>query len=472
MSDHAVLFQSPRPEVIIWRPDRSEKICFDLLNKTLLQSYTFSTSINDEKGKFSLIFYPDDVIFDQINIMDIVEICESQSSSDFDSKSNKHLPSFVGIIREKKYVFQKTDSGVNRKIHITGHSIAGLVHEFKINLDIRAMTITKQIANGEVLRNELTTKFTRANNKTLTVKYVISEIWKTFLNVSCKYDKLSTPEIAKYIEQWIGNEEKLFDVDDSSFYYPLASIFHGQSTQTFFNIIADIIPKPVYEIFPITYSGKANGKNGESRLVIRECPFDEDKWKNLHCVPIDTKTIKSFDVKQSDDEVYTVFFSYLRGSAIQEDRAIILAAQNANAHPGLVYDEKYGKYGYRPLLVSFNGYGIKDGTTDTDTVGRLNKMNERLQKWYSNKDVMLSGSITMGTNLKEYSKNPQVGEKISFLGGEFYVIDCEHSWNYGGTSETKITFDRGGAYDSNGVFSKLENLTKRYQEFEEYKNAS
>jgi hypothetical protein len=60
------------------------KLSFGVGAGKVLQSYSFSTSVNDPKGAFSLTFYPDDdnglykgkSIFDMIEEMDIVQIYE------------------------------------------------------------------------------------------------------------------------------------------------------------------------------------------------------------------------------------------------------------------------------------------------------------------------------------------------------------------------------------------------------------
>jgi len=492
MGNHAVSYQSPQPEVVIWRPDKSgTPLCFDISKRTLLQAYSFGNSINDEKGRFSLTFYPgdeenfiglDDAIFDEIHVMDIVEIYETNNH--FIQKPHYEqgittpniivkevVPTFTGVIREKKFATQKTENGATRKCVVTGCSIVGLVHEFKMNFDMQATVITKELANNEEIQKQFTIKFIQNDNAPLKVADVIKEIWNSYIDLSKKYGKSSNPKIGEHINKWVGEADDIFDVDDSVFHYPIASIFKGQTTQTFFDVIANLIPKPVYEIFPYT-----EVETGKMRLKIREVPFDtigENTWKNfMKPIEINPKYVKSFDVKQTDNEVYTVFFSYLVGYPLQEDKAIVLAMQGIGDMPNVEIDEeKFKVYGYRPLFVSFNGYGKADGTEDTGTGDRLKKLNERLKNWYENKDKFFSGSITMETDLSV--DMPQAGEKISFLGGEFYVTDSEHNWTFGGSPETKLTIDRGGYYrNSKGTFEELTGISKRYKQFRELQNAS
>ncbi|WP_461248277.1 hypothetical protein, partial [Treponema sp. R6D11] len=358
-------------------------------------------------------------------------------------------------------------SGASRKFVVTGHSIVGLVHDFKMNLDMQATTITKELANNEEIQKQFTIKFINNDNEPLKVAYAIKEIWNSYLDLSKKYGKSSNPKVGEYIQKWVGEADDIFNIDeDSYFHYPIASVFKGQTTQTFFDVIANLIPQPVYEIFPyMDYEKK------RMRLRIREVPFDtggENAWKNfMKPIEIDPKLVKSFDVKQTDNEVYTVFYSYLAGYPLQEDKAIILAMQGVGDMPNVEIDEdKFKVYGYRPLFVSFNGYGKADGTEDTKTTERFKKLNERIKDWYANKDKFYSGSISMETDLS--ADMPQAGEKISFLGGEFYVIDAEHNWSYGGSPETRLTVDRGGYYtNARGTFEELTGISKRYKQFRE-----
>jgi len=467
MGNHAVLYQSPRPEIKIYKPDNNEKpiLEFDTAKKSILQSYTFGTSINDQKGKFTLTFHPNDEetsigkegIIDQIEILDVVEIYEYKGSS----LEREVIPTFVGVIREKKYTAQFGDNGVKRILTISGHSIVGLIHEFIINFDMRVMVMRTQAAANKAVQDTFNLEFNKKDDLELKkLDYVIKKIWEHFILLSKGYKDLATLKIHEYLEKWIGGANEIFEIDTKTkFHHPIGSIFNGNSTQTFYDVIANIVPKPLYEIFPYM-----DFKNGKMRMKIREIPFDMDIWhdsEKIKITPIDPKLVKSFDVKQNDNEVYTVFFSYLRNSAIQHDLAFKLAAQEFKECPGIEVDgEKFQKYGYRPLLVTFNGFPAEG---DTVTPQNIQELNKRLKEWFGEKEKMYSGTISMETNLAE--DMPQPGERIAFLDGEFYVVDSEHNWSYGVAPETKITLERGGDY-SLEKFSVLNKISKRYQEFE------
>jgi hypothetical protein len=384
--------------------------------------------------------------------MDIVRIYEQ-----IDEKGKHQYATYTGVIRKKKYAAQMTDSGPRRSIVVTGHSVAGLVHEFYLSMDTQAMEITAQIANNNQIEKELTIALMQNDNKPLKVADAIKIIWDSFLNLSTKYGKLSNPKVAEIIKAWIG--ENPFDIDDSSFFYPIGSVFYGQNTKNFYDVIKNLIPNPVYEIFPYNTEGKM-------KIKIRISPFDEDTWNGLNPKDkkIDPVLLKAFDVEQSDDEVYTVFFSYLDGYPIQQDKALMIAAMRLKGMPQVVLDEeKFGIYGFRPLYLSFHGY-YKSKADDTTTGDELTRLNGKLKEWFGNLEKMYKGSITMSTDVS--TEMPNAGEKIPFLGGEFYVVSSEHRWNYGSNPETSLAISRGGDYSS-GSFKELKDVAKRYQELKD-----
>jgi hypothetical protein len=462
-----ILYQAPRPIVLIYDPGDGPagmpKLSFGAGAGKVLQSYVFSYSVNDPKGAFSLTFYPDDdnglykdkSIFDLIEEMDIVRIFEQ-----IDEKGSYPYATFTGVIREKRLIVRKNGDELKRSIAVTGHSVAGLVHEFRISLDTQAMAITDQIANSKQIEMELTTKLLRSDNKPIKAAEAIDIIWKGFLDLSSQYGKLSNPKVAGIIKTWIG--ENPFDIDDSSFFYPIGSAFYGQNTKSFYDVIESLIPRPVYEIFPFI-----DGEDGyKTKIKIRISPFDADPWKGLNPKDrkIDPVLLKTFDVEQSDEEVYTVFFSYLDGYPIQQDKALMLAGMRLKGMPEVVLDEeKFGIYGFRPLYLSFHGY-YKSPEDDTTTADELTRLNGKLKEWFGNLEKMYTGNITMSTDISK--EMPCAGEKIPFLGGEFYVVSTEHRWNYGGNPETSLAISRGGDY-SGGSFEELKDVAKRYQELKD-----
>jgi hypothetical protein len=447
-----MIHQSPRPEVLIYSPDSGVlKLDFNILGSTALQSYEFSTSVNDAMGEFSLKFYPDDEklanmgisIFDEIKIMDIVRIYETKNKDEY--------ADFTGVVRQKKYVVQMTNNGPRRSIVVSGHSIAGLVSEFKISLDLQAMALTEQTAETKSLSIKLTSELLKENP--LKIKTLVTKVWEHFLELSSQKKKLSNCDIAEYITRWMG--EGIFEFDKSEFPYPLANVFNGENTENFFDIISGIVSSPIFEIFPQT-------KEGITKIIIRRAPFDDDTWKKLEPKQINPVFVKGFDVSQNDNDVYSVYYAYIDGYPIQMDKSIILGTVEAKGVPGVVVDAgKFGRYGYRPLYVSLHGYGYTSKHNEDSAEG-IKDYSQSLMKWFCHNDEFYSGSITMETDIS--NPMPQPGERVAFLGGEFYVNAVRHTWNYEGSPETTLSVSRGGDYTEEG-FKPMTDIAGRYREF-------
>ena len=435
-----------------------------LKNKDLLQSYSFELSKSDVSGSFSITLFPGGEDLNEIiDVLDIVEIYESSLESNlrkFD-ESNKKVydandkPVFVGIIKEKKYVSQATDGGVVRRFNISGIAATGLVSQFYLNLDTTAMAMTKQINSVSELNKTLAAQLLRKPGSDLPLKEAVKTIWEKFVEIA---DQCGTPAIENMIKSTIGaSPDLIFDIDDSAFRYPLACIFNGEQTQNFYDLIDGLLPEPVYEKFAYMDSDKKI-----MRIKIRKVPFSESEWKNIRATTIKSTEVKNFSLSQSDREVYTVFFTYLNGYPKDEAFLMRIATLEENkSNPTLVWnEEKYKVYGYRPLVAHFIGYGLPNDTKegdDTATPDALQETSKEMKEWFGKLDEMLSGSITLAMT---YGKTKPImpGEKISFLGCEFYVEGISHSWTYGNNGDITLSVSRGGDY-SNGIFARPKNLS-------------
>lgn len=461
MNARQIVYQRPCPKIIIKDPETGntvksknsgEKLEFRAGANTNLLSYSFTLSINDISGSFSATFYPDYndgkgntfSLFDDFEKLQVVEIYEGNGST-------AEKPVFCGIIRSKKYVAQTNDSGGHRRISITGTAITGLVSQFYINLDVAACAMTKELRT----QAELIKKLTINGEKEKEVKKIVKTVWDCFYEIS---KQIGTPKIKEYIERFTGSIDKLFDVDDSKFHYPLGCIFKGQTTQDFFSLIDEIIPGPVYEKFAYM------GTDGKMKIKMRLVPFSSSNWKKLYHTPIPATVLQSFDLTESDNEVYTAFYAYLNGYPIDEQKSLLLSTtiDKAGVDKVLKDTDAFKVYGYRPMIAHFIGYGTKDGEQDSDTPGSMAEMSEKLKEWYENLPDMLKGSISLsmvfdGNNA---TNKIQPGEVVQFLGGEFYVEGVTHSWNYGQGGEVNLSVSRGGKYFDSGRFKgKIENLT-------------
>lgn len=437
-----------------------------------LQSVQFTLSKGDVNGSFSLNFYPEtkdgNSVFDLVKVMDIVTIKEQFTKNEGTAESPKYRIGtktvFVGIVKNKKIVGQGTDSGGMRRVSISGISAAGLLSQYYINLDVSAMALTKQTANAKELSNELT--FSLLKENPLKVETCVTKIWEYFNKIAMQ---LKTPKVAKMIKSLMGNTaSEFFNFDKSTFYYPLGCIFKGEQTQNFFSTVDGVIPEPMYEKYAY-----CDPDTQKMRIMIRECPFpyaepsdaavlNTTNWNKLlkekHIIT--TSLLKNFDFQKNDNEVYTVFYAYLNGYPIDEQRALVLSTMEDKKEDKtiIVADDKYELYGYRPLICHFIGYGMEDGKKDGNTNNNLQKANLKLRSWFENLPLMLNGSITIAMT-QETDTTIQPGELVEIMGGIFYVEGITHSWNYGSGGDINISLSHGGIYNEiSGQFSEIENI--------------
>lgn len=468
----SVIHHRPCPRIQIVNPETGAvKLSFYLDTIRSLQSFNFSLSNGDLDGSFSLTFFPDrfgkdSALFDVIAKLDVVLIYEGYTVINFpdektriNAASNQYAayPVFTGIIRTKKYVTQMGDSGATRRMSITGTAITGLVSQFAISLDVEAACLTKQFEALESFRKSLTIK----NSEATKVKEIILSAWDAFCELS---NQLGTPKMLEYINRFMGGSDAFFDIEDLDLGYKIGSLFRGETTHDFFSIADYVVPSPYYEKTAYT------NRDGKMKIRIRQSPFDADKWSKNQKIKLDGRHVKSFELTESDSEVYTVFFTYLDGSPIEERKTRVIASQNGNTNSLVQYDaEKFKVYGYRPLFASFRGYTPSDSDSDSDSkkTGEeaMREATKNLRNWYGNLENMLSGSITLAMTYRNETNFIMPGDVVEFLGGEFYVDGVSHSWTYNGGGEINLSVSRGGKYE-NGSWARLSGVTDKIKMIE------
>ena len=468
------LFEKTKvPEEPIYGTDEDTKLTFSLDKQTQLQSYQFSLSKSDVNGSFSLTFFPDKIgeqtLFDKIQILDIVEIYENRIEngssllSAFNPSRRKNNPVFIGIVKSKKYVAQVTDGGIVRRLQVSGISAAGLISQFYLNLDSTAMILTKQVKETTNLRTKLTAEIAGENKP---IKDVITKAWDFFCNLA---ETNGTVAIKSLIDS--TNIGGVFDCDTSKIYYPFANLALGEQTQDFYSLIGGLTPEPIYERF-----ATMDYDSGKMKIVIRQVPFRDEgaadvyqnskgksvNWNGVFNRDLRSNEVKAIDLTVSDKEVYTVFFSYLNGYPIENDKLMkLIALEDEKGNPMLTFDDKkYQTYGYRPLIATFNGYDKSKKANDKNTEDNLAKINKNMREWFGNLDRMMSGSITLAMTYND-DRPIMPGEVIGFLGGQFYVEGISHSWNYGQGGDINLSVSRGGDYDKGGKFHPFNGISEK-----------
>ena len=430
-------------------------------NKTL-NSYSWERSINNFSGSFSFSFkeLPEadkDLLMDKIQNLDIVHIYEHDKLV------------FIGIITDISCSAQS--GSFQKSVSVQGKSIEYLFEMLQISLDVTALAWANKASNEGLnitFLTEINEKDSSGKTKKTSVKNGLSYAFNSFTKCVLNYKEVSSVEILNMIQYFYeiknteSDFENILETDNLEFHYPISSQLYQNKTIKYFEFIRNLLPEPVYEVF-----GKFD-ENDKLKICVREVPFREEVWDNLRATLIQPVILLSYSFARSCSEVYTTFLSYLEGTLLAPDyykkingSTIGYAAQKAVV-------SKIGKYGYRPLEVTFIGfYNGKTEEEQKEGNDALNKeietLNENLAQWFGHIDEMYNGSISVA-NVDGFTP-AKIGERIQLGSNEFYVISEKHTWSYGSTPVIEYSIDRGGKYNK-GKFYPCEKLSMFLEEFE------
>jgi hypothetical protein len=478
-----VEYQTPMPRIEILAPDYTavtvelnhlKSAASGKYSSQALLSYSFSEGTDDLEGGFSFTVENENVddkgtaLFDVIRPRSIIRIYE-------DADIDKPYPAFVGIIRKRHFGVSMTSGGPKRSVIFSGKSVISCITEFMVSLDVKVGILADAAAKTKDLTDQLG-KYEK------TIDYFMKKTWEHFKDVSNTISENAGAEISngKILDDIIDNEE-IIGADfirtagkDTKIQYPIQTTFYNQSNNYITDVWRNILAPPVYEIFTLFEESE-----GKSKIIARQAPFGDPEsgyqdWLDLDVYEISPTSLIGYDLDQSDEEVYTVFNSYVIGSP--RSKEFYMAQKEADET--IQYDAaKCATYGYKLLTASFLGYD-RSLTGESDQkkaeTNFLTALNKKLKYWFSRLDEMYSGTITLITNFKKekqengalHSTNPKAGCRLKFLGGQFYITKVEHSWNYGGTPIIRLTVSRGMVYDEQTGEMKKEipNIGKSYGE--------
>lgn len=426
-------------------------------NFPFLLGYSFSENTQDLTGQFSFsIAGGDNTLFDKIEPLQIIQIYEDSI-----------YPVFTGIIKTKSLSCSMSDTGVRRSINIAGKSITSLIAEFQLILDLKYLSAGKKIGQSGTVNEDVILELNKLQtNSPLTIKDFLEKTWELYLKYTginkpqgqgagaisgsagvsniLVYDIIKTYMGASFFE--VGKAEKLP--------MPIVNTFINQGINTVLQMWQCILAPPVYEIF-----SRVNNE-GKTRVVVRETPFDSTPWNSLPMRHIKSNELLEYTLHLSDDEIYTIYLAYLEGSQLSSDQYIVIESTDANKQGESIYavdEEKFKIYGQRMCQVTFRGY--EKDKTDNSIARTMSKYSQRLKEWFSHLDEMYMGSITIVNDFNnEENEKLKAGNRVKFLGGEFYIRSVEHRWDYGGSPTISCQIIRGGIYEKGKFIRKLEEM--------------
>jgi len=444
--------QTPAPKIEVFLPTNKTSSVPDytFLPNTgtgawsKLQNYNFTESVEDLEGTFSFA-----TEYGEVNDVDIFAIIPIRAVIKIFEGADR--PVFIGIIRRKKISKQMTSQGLRKTITFSGKSITSCIAEYNVSLDMKIQGIADAVSKQKELVNNLA-------KGSLTIKEFMIISWDYFREVS-ETAGISTSGLAEIINRHIGSPVDFINVTGSeqNIRYNIACIFFNAGNNSIANVWQNILPKDAYEIF-------YRCEKGKPKIIVRQVPFGDPEnncadWQNLDLYVIDPISLTAYDMDRNDENVYTVFASYILGSAMSRE-FYMAVNQDGNDETVTRNEDKMKIYGYKPMELTFNGYDMQGNTGDAEVdslTKTIKKLNELAAYWYSRNDDMYQGSITVITDFKNPTTNPRVGCRAKFLGGEFYINKTEHSWVYLGTPTIKLSVSRGMVYDETGMMRDGEN---------------
>jgi len=412
---------------------------------TDMVGYSFEESISDIEAGFSLTLMPtmdkdDRSWVDKIAPMDIVSFKEFGKTR------------YVGVVHEVRYVAQMGQTGPRRVIVVAGAGFGHLISGFSLVLDAH---LWLGGPTADSISTTLSAEIAEKGERKL--KNVLKIIWDSFIKLAViPGDGDKQCGVFRVIESYIDADSGISSIESL---YELAIGLYQVGENNIWQIFQSILPAPLYECF-----GRWSAEAEKYQVIIRQTPFDTSDWKKLPTTRINPIVLTDYSVGKSDREVKTFFFGELPGSSISKE--MILSLPKDYKATRAKDSEKWPKYGYKPMSVTFRYFKRDAETSGEQQV--LQKVAARLLDWYSKNDEFLSGEIQLiGIDDSDVMGYPRIGEKVSFIGCEFYVEATRRTWTYGESPKVVLSVTRGYVYNSDGSRQgQVSGLGKRLMEAE------
>ena len=394
-------------------------------NYTDLTEFEYENHISNPAGPFSLTLTPVQdssglTWKDKIIANDIVFISEFGEVR------------YIGIVTGTGYSMIFNNGRPNRTVTISGMSIGGKLQSF--DMPMNKYLWFGQGTTTEVQNDTFVSALSSNLDKDQSLKDIFNLIKKKYIKIV--FGSQSSGFVS-FLDEYFDLE-----IDNLIAFYPLLLRPFQQDSNNLWSIYRQVLPVPVYEIF-------GRFINGKYKMICRETPFDIETWFNLRTTTLNPLYLISQDLSDSDDEVYTHYFSQMPNSAFSEEE---IYADNS-LHEVTIFDkEKLAIWGYRQLKVNFPFFDIEKGRADSSKEF-LKQNSARLYAWYKNNVEFQSGNIEMHSVPEEYVN---IGEKIKYLEGgsnsiEFYVEGVKRKMSHPGTMTSNYSVTRGYEYGSNSV---------------------
>lgn len=409
-----------------------------------MTDYNFQHQIESISGSFSISVLPQAVDNSGRSLIDIIEMQDIVKIYEFNKLK------FIGIITDAGYSASIQSGKVARKINLSGYSMGGLLESLSFVLDRHLMNDSPDVAGeNRKLFDKIAKTFHPGFPVTEAIKTLINSFFEVMGKTSLAGSSVSKHLIEKYID--------LNGIDPNiKFQYSVAFSYYSCGENSIWQILKDLFPPPLFEMFL-----KLDEVAGKYKLVLRESPFPYRKkgvwnflhWRLLPLFKIRPNLITHLDLKKSSQDLFTYVLATLPGSGKSREEAMIVDGVSAS---GAKDQKKLNKYGFRPLYIEqkfFNRDGSNDGF-DSKTVTK--ETSSKVYDWFYLGDESYSGEL----EVMNWGELPDVGDRVSILGGEFYVERIMSRFTYAKTMILRIYITRGLDYKGKGVTS-IKNISEK-----------
>jgi len=351
---------------------------------------------------------------------------------------------YIGVVKNKRYQARMGDRGPERKISISGMSLGGLLVEFTILLDLHILASSE---TSDTAQRKYMESLASNVAKDQTLAAVLQSIKDAYFRLMEETGGNQNVGVKHVIEKFFDWKSKMSSSVVAK--YPIVVSAFQTGENNLWSTIQQVLNPPFHEMFSLLDPGSK-----QYQLWFRQTPFDPADWAALTkwVIPDDIPALllQDYDVGASDQDVKTWFICTLPGSAISREKALTLDAYSRSS---VKDDAKWPYYGFRPMYVESRWFNRSEENQKdfTGAEALMQELSERLFNWYSNNANFLTGTLTiMSVENEEFKAVPRIGEKIGFLGGEFYIEAVRSSWEYGGVMTKSLSLSRGYMYDSSG----------------------
>jgi hypothetical protein len=412
-----------------------------------LLAYNFSESVRGVNCPFTIQLTAradakGQTWFDKVQPRDLVIISEFGKNR------------YAGFVDDVRYSSSMTEQGPQRSVVVVGNGIAYLLQSYKFVLDLKILAAFA-LPSAESAQKAFMAALSMEQGKGAKVRSILEQTYSAYYTLLQRIKSamgITTFGMKGVLDKYMdfGNELS----EDVVLQYPISVSMFRTGDNGLWDVWEQLLNPPYYELF-----GRWNWELNKYALVFRKTPFNPGDWSRLPISRISNTLLTGYDVSNDNRNVYTFYLALLPGSQIDRGLAEVLSAGTA-----VIDQKKFAIYGYRPLIAEFRFFDTSEVDNFVNAKVTMNQISRELYYWYKPNEEFYAGTLTFMTMNDPY---PRIGERLAFLGGEFYIEQTSRSWSAMGKMTTRLDISRGYHYNSAGwQMGRMENAGQKIKALE------